>query len=127
MVRPSGKQLLISVCCVRRAYRVMWHNCPGRCSLPEGMKKLSHKNRCKLACHAHVSTLFTGLKQRFIHTQVTRSPPIGIAKLCEVFMNYAPIDAVACIMLKRHFDTFVCCYQYWNKCLYQNYFFILVL
>ena len=65
----------------------MWHNCPGRCSRPIGMKKLSYKHRCKLACHAHVSTLFTGHKQRFIHTHVTRSPPIGIAKLSEVFMN----------------------------------------
>ena len=51
------------------------------------MKKLSYKNRCKLACHAHVSTLFTGHEQRFIHTHVTRSPPIGIAKLSVVFMN----------------------------------------
>ena len=36
---------------------------------------------------AHVSTLFTGHKQRFIHSHVTRSPPIGIEKLSEVFMN----------------------------------------
>ena len=35
----------------------------------------------------HELTLFTGHKQRFIHTHVTRSPPIGIAKLSEVFMN----------------------------------------
>ena len=87
MVRPSGKQLLIRTCCARRLYRVMLHNCFSRCSRPIGMKKLSYKNRCKLACHAHVSTLFTGHKQRFIHTHVTRSPPIGIAKLSEVFMN----------------------------------------
>ena len=31
----------------------------------------------------------TGYKQRFIHAYVTRSPPIGIAKLSEVFMNTA--------------------------------------
>ena len=30
---------------------------------------------------------FTGHKQRFIHTHVTRSPIIGIAKLSEVFIN----------------------------------------
>ena len=67
----------------------MWHDCCfSRCSRPIEMKKLSYKNRCKVACHAHVSTLFIGHKQRFIHTHVTRSPPIGIAKLSEVFMNY---------------------------------------
>ena len=65
----------------------MWHNCPGRCSRPIGMKKLSYKHRCKQACHAHVLTLFIGHKQRFIHTHVARSPPIGITKLSEVFMN----------------------------------------
>ena len=31
-------------------------------------------------------SLFTGHKQRFIHTHVTRTPPIGMAKT-EVFMN----------------------------------------
>ena len=65
----------------------MWHNCFSRCSRPIGMKKLSYKNRCKVACHAHELTLFTGHKQRFIHIHVTCSPPIGIAKLSEVFMN----------------------------------------
>ena len=65
----------------------MWHNCFSRCSRPIGMKKLSYKNRCKVACHAHELTLFTGHKQMFIHTHVTRSPPIGIAKLSEVFMK----------------------------------------
>ena len=44
-------------------------------------------NRCKVVCHAQKLTLFVGHKQRFIHTHVTRSPPIGIAKLSEVFMN----------------------------------------
>ena len=87
MVRPSGEQLLIKECCARRAYRVMWHNCFSRCSRSIGMKKLSYKHMCKLACRAHVSTLFTGHKQRFIHNHVTRSPPIGIAKLSEVFRN----------------------------------------
>ena len=61
MVRPSGKQLLIRRCCARGAYCVMWRNCSSRCSRPIGMKKLSYKHRCKLACHAHVSTLFTGV------------------------------------------------------------------
>ena len=74
-------------CCARCAYRVMWHNCFSRCSRPIGMKKLSYKNRCKVACHAHELTLFTGHKQMFLHTHLTRSPPIGIAKLSEVFMN----------------------------------------
>ena len=37
--------------------------------------------------YAHVSTLFTGHNQRFIRTHVTRSPPIGLAKLSEVFIN----------------------------------------
>ena len=64
---------------------VMWHNCFSHCSQPIGMKKLSYKNRCKLACHAHVWTLFTGHQQRFIqgllHTHMTHSPPLGIAKL----------------------------------------------
>ena len=32
-------------------------------------------------------SLFTGHKQRFIHTHVTHTPPIGKAKLSEVFMN----------------------------------------
>ena len=70
---PSGKQLLIRECCARRAYRVMWHNCFSRCSRPIGMKKLSYKHRCKLACHAHVSTLFTGHKQRFFIQLVSDS------------------------------------------------------
>ena len=67
MVRPSArsaKQLLITcirVWCGRTAYFVMWHNCPDRCSRPIGMKKLSYTHRCKLACHAHVITLFTGV------------------------------------------------------------------
>ena len=60
----------------------MWHSCFSRCSRPIGMKKLSYKNGCELACHAHVSTLFTGHIKRFIHTNVTRTPPTGIAKLC---------------------------------------------
>ena len=79
--RPSGKQLLIRESYARRPYRVMWHNCPGQCSRPIGMKKLSYKHKCKLAprlCY----TLLTGHKQRFIHTHVTRSPPIGIAINC---------------------------------------------
>ena len=46
-----------------------------------------YKHRCKLACHAHISTLFTGHKQRFIHTHMTGPPPIRTAKLSEVFMN----------------------------------------
>ena len=31
--------------------------------------------------------IITGHYQRFIHPNVTRSPPTGIAKLSEVFMN----------------------------------------
>ena len=52
-----------------------------------------------LACHAHVSTLFTGHKQRFLHTLMTRSPPIGIAKLSEVSMN----DILSHVMCFWHF------------------------
>ena len=52
MVRPSGKQLLIRECCARCAYRVMWHNCPGHCSRPIGMKKLCHAQRpCFNTCY----------------------------------------------------------------------------
>ena len=73
---------------------VMWRNCFSRCSRPIGMKKLSNNNRCKVACHAHELTLFTGHKQRFIHTHLMRSPPIVIAKLSEVLMN------ITCITLQ---------------------------
>ena len=84
MVRSSGKKLLIRECFARRAKRVMWHNCPSRCWRPIGMKKLSYKPRCKLTWHAHVFNTFTGHKQRFVNTHVTRSLPTGIAKLSEV-------------------------------------------
>ena len=45
--------------------------------------------RDNLASPTHGSQLVinTGYYQRFIHPHVTRSPPIGIAKLSEVFMN----------------------------------------
>ena len=86
MVRPSAA-LGLTTPYKGMLCDVVWHNCLGRCSQPKGMKKLSYKHRCKLVCHAHVSTLFTGHKQKFIHTHMMRSPPIGIAKLSEVFMN----------------------------------------
>ena len=40
---------------------------------------------------------------RFIHTHVTRSPPIGRAKLSEVFMNAGLEKLHAWVLIKCHF------------------------
>ena len=79
--RPLGKQLFIRECCARRAYRVMAQLSRPLISTNRNEETVLHM--CKLACHGHVSTLFTG------HNKGVYTPtwPIGIAKLCEVFMN----------------------------------------
>ena len=55
----------------------MWNNCSSRCSRPIGMKKLSRSQPVINTIHY----------QMFKHPHVMCSPPIGIAKLSEVFMN----------------------------------------
>ena len=97
MVRPLGKQLLRRrlLCALRVscAYRVMWHNGSSRCSQPIGMKKLSRSQ----------PVINTGHYQRFKHPHVTRSPPIGIAKLTEVFMNICLTPKIY-LMAEKHLN-----------------------